>query len=72
MSWGDQWDSKVSKLKTFIKIHDDNSKTEIWNNPNTYVKESKWNNNGELETIAEDIPSHTSFEQRILMPKKLL
>ena len=69
MSWGDQWDSKVSKLKTFIKIPGENSRTEVWNNPNTFVKESKWNNNGELETIAEDIPAHTSFEQRILMPR---
>ena len=68
MSWGDQWDSKVSALKTYVKIPGSNSYTEVFNNPDTNVKISKWNANNELETIAENIPPHTTLEQRILMP----
>ena len=68
MSWGDQWASKISTLKTYIKIPGNSSQSEVWNNPDTYIKQSKWNDNDELETTAEDIPAHTTFEQRILMP----
>ncbi|MBQ6218955.1 MAG: DUF2207 domain-containing protein [Methanosphaera sp.] len=71
MSWGDSWDSKVGTLKTFITIPGSSSDTEYWNNPPIYVTSSKWNGNV-LETVAEDIPSHKTFEQRILMPKSYI
>ncbi|MDO5826445.1 MAG: DUF2207 domain-containing protein [Methanosphaera sp.] len=68
MSWGNHWDSSVSTLKTYIKIPGDNSQTQVFNNPDTHIKQSGWKANGELETIAENIPPHTTLEQRILMP----
>lgn len=67
-SWGSQWDSKIDTLKTIVTIPGSNSQTEVFNNPDTHIKQSTWNANGELETIAENIPAHTTLEQRILMP----
>ena len=68
MSWGNSWKSDVGTLKTYIKLPGSSSEVEYWNNPDTYVTSSNWNNN-ELETTLKDIPAETSYEQRILMPK---
>ena len=72
MSWGSEWESKVDSLKTFIKIPGSCSECEYWNNPDTYVTGSRWNDNNELETVAENIPERTNFEQRIIMPKSYI
>ncbi|RAP50307.1 MAG: hypothetical protein BZ136_01630, partial [Methanosphaera sp. rholeuAM74] len=33
MSWGNEWDSEVDSLKTFIRIPGSSSECEYWNNP---------------------------------------
>ena len=71
MSWGDEWNSKVASLQTFIRIPGSSSECEYWNNPDTYVTSSGWNSD-ELVTVAKDIPQRTSFEQRIIMPKSYI
>lgn len=72
MSWGNEWNSKVDSLKTFIKMPGNSSECQYWNNPDTYVTSSKWNDNNELETVAKNVPKKTSFEQRIIMPKNYI
>ena len=71
MSWGNEWNSKVNSLKTYIKIPGSSSECEYWNNPDTYVTSSGWNGDV-LETTSKNIPMHTNFEQRIIMPKSYI
>ncbi|MBO7719901.1 MAG: DUF2207 domain-containing protein [Methanosphaera sp.] len=68
LTWGNQWDSRVDKLTTSITIPS-NQDVMVWNNPDDYVDESTWVNNTTLKTQLTGIPSHTSYEQRFLIPK---
>ena len=67
-TWGDQWDSSVDELTTYISIPN-NRDVQYWNNPSDYVQESTWVNNTTLKTKLSNIPSHTYHEQRLIMPK---
>ena len=69
MSWGNGWNQPIEKLTTVITIPGTNQETEYWNNPDTYVESSMWTKDNTLTTTYQDIPSETSAEQRILMPK---
>ena len=66
-TWGDQWDSRVDKLTTYITIPS-NDDVQLWNNPPDYVEQSEWVNSTTLKTQLS-IPSHTQYEQRLLIPK---
>lgn len=66
--WGKQWDSKVDNLTTYITIPNKEG-VQYWNNPSDYVEESTWVNDTTLKTQLSDIPSHTEYEQRLIMPK---
>ncbi|MBR0471751.1 MAG: DUF2207 domain-containing protein [Methanosphaera sp.] len=69
MTWGKEWDSSVDYLESNIHIPGSNKDTEYWNNPEDYVVSSQWTNENTLTTKSESIGAHTSYEQRILMPK---
>ena len=66
--WGKQWDSRVDKLTTYITVPNREG-VQYWNNPSDYVEESTWVNDTTLKTQLSDIPSHTEYEQRLIMPK---
>ncbi len=66
--WGKQWDSRVDKLTTYITVPNREG-VQYWNNPSDYVEESTWINDTTLKTQLSDIPSHTEYEQRLIMPK---
>ncbi len=68
MTWGKEWDSGVQYLESNIHIPGSNENTEYWNNPDDYVVYSEWTSSNTLTTISEKLGSHTSYEQRILMP----
>ncbi|RAP53708.1 MAG: hypothetical protein BZ137_06095 [Methanosphaera sp. rholeuAM130] len=68
LTWGNQWDSRVDKLTTTITLPS-NEDVQTWNNPPDYVDESTWINNTTLKTQLSNIPSHTAYEQRFLIPK---
>lgn len=72
MSWGSGWTSGVDSLTTHIIIPQSNENTEYWNNPSTYVEDSKWTTSNELTTHYKNIPEKTSAEQRIIMPKEYI
>ena len=69
MTWGDEWDSSVDNLESYIHIPGSNQDTEYWNNPDDYVVSTEWTSDNTLTTISENIPSNTLYEQRLLMPK---
>ena len=69
MSWGNGWEESIAQLNTVIEIPGSNKDTKYWNNPETYVESSKWTSDNELTTVYKSIPSETSSEQRIIMPK---
>ena len=69
MSWGNGWEESIAQLNTVIEIPGSNKDTKYWNNPETYVESSKWTSDNELTTVYKSIPSETSAEQRIIMPK---
>ncbi|MBR0471909.1 MAG: DUF2207 domain-containing protein [Methanosphaera sp.] len=69
MSWGNGWNQEIKSLKTMIKVPGNHQDTQYWNNPDTNVKSSQWDDENTLITEYNNIPSETTAEQRILMPK---
>ena len=69
MSWGNGWEESLNKLTTYIEIPGSSKEVEYWNNPDTYLKESTWTQDNVLTSQYTGIPSQTSVEQRLLMPK---
>ena len=69
MTWGKEWDSAVEYLESNIHIPGSKDKAEYWNNPDVYVVSSEWTSDNTLTTISKGLSSHTTYEQRILMPK---
>ncbi|MDO5825400.1 MAG: DUF2207 domain-containing protein [Methanosphaera sp.] len=69
MTWGKEWNTKVDHMESNIHIPATRDEVEYWNNPETYVTSSQWTSQDTLTTKLDNIPSHTSFEQRLIMPK---
>jgi len=72
MTWGGKWDSKVEHMESNIHIPGNKNDIEYWNNPEDKVVSSQWTSEDTLTTKLENIDAHTTFEQRLLMPKKYI
>ena len=72
MTWGSEWNSKVDSMESNIHVPGTKNDIEYWNNPGDNVVSSQWTSDDTLTVKLENIDAHTSFEQRILMPKNYI
>ena len=69
MTWGGEWNTSVDYLESTIHIPYTKEYVKYWNNPEDNVILSQWTSEDTLTAKLENIGAHTSFEQRLIMPK---